>query len=306
MTLPRGEASRRAAISPSSTRCRTVRAISPRGRSRATAEFVRRDRAPSEAPAERGGEAARLGRRRRRGPHDVRRALHARVACRGVARADARSSRSRHGARVRRHVLQEQRRVRPRGRRPPRRPIADFLTPLVPDGASRPRVGRCDSAAALGRLRRASFASVLVSDGVASAGLRAARRASPTRCATRRRGRAAVLAVPVGSDADESTLAEIARGGGGVVVPYAPGRARRGRGARASLVAGAGALLRDVERRAPRRALRHGPDGALDDARGRRDVRGREDARELARARATSSSAETRAASRSRRATRST
>ena len=120
--------------------------------------------------------------------------------------------------------------------------IGDFLAPLVPDGAS-DLASAVRSAAAFGDPSR-ELRVVLVSDGVASAGYkRASRLADEVRDATPKY--AAVLAVPVGSDADEETLGEIARGGGGVVVPYAPG-ARVEDVVFALAGAGAGALLRDA------------------------------------------------------------
>jgi len=120
--------------------------------------------------------------------------------------------------------------------------VNDFLSPLVPDGAS-DLAGAVRNASSLGDPSR-ELRVVLVSDGVASAGYkRASRLADEVRDATPKNG--AVFAVPVGSDADDDTLSEIARGGGGVVVPYAPG-ARTEDVVFALAGAGAGALLRDA------------------------------------------------------------
>jgi len=120
--------------------------------------------------------------------------------------------------------------------------VNDFLTPLVPDGAS-DLAGAVRNASALGDPSR-ELRVVLVSDGVASAGYkRASRLADEVRDALPKNG--AVFAVPVGSDADDDTLSEIARGGGGVVVPYGPG-ARTEDVVFALAGAGAGALLRDA------------------------------------------------------------
>ena len=100
-------------------------------------------------------------------------------------------------------------------------------------------------ATALGEAGR-ELRVVLVSDAVASAGYkRPSRLAAEVADATRAATSAAVLTVPVGSDADRDTLAEIARGGGGVLVPYAPGE-RTSEVALALAGAGAGELLRDV------------------------------------------------------------
>ena len=120
--------------------------------------------------------------------------------------------------------------------------VNDFLSPLVPDGAS-DLAGAVRSASALGDPSR-ELRVVLVSDGVASAGYkRASRLAEEVRDSVPKNG--AVFAVPVGSDADDDVLSEIARGGGGVVVPYAPG-ARTEDVVFALAGAGAGALLRDA------------------------------------------------------------
>ncbi|HSQ62636.1 MAG TPA: VIT domain-containing protein [Polyangiaceae bacterium] len=121
---------------------------------------------------------------------------------------------------------------------------AHFLETLTPDGAS-DLVGMVRSAAALGAADR-ELRVVLVSDGLASAGYeRPSRLAEEVSDAMGSRPGAALFAVPIGSDADENTLAEMARGGGGVVIPYAPGEAASDV-AVAVAGAGAGALLREA------------------------------------------------------------
>jgi hypothetical protein len=120
--------------------------------------------------------------------------------------------------------------------------VGDFLGPVVPDGAS-DLVSAVRSASALGETGR-ELRVVLVSDGVATAGYeRASRVAEEVRDAVP--SDAAVIAVPVGSDANADVLGEIARGGGGVVVPYAPGE-RVNDVVLAVAGAGAGELLRDA------------------------------------------------------------
>ena len=121
--------------------------------------------------------------------------------------------------------------------------IADFLTPIVPDGAS-DLASAVRSAGETGEAGR-ELRVVVVSDGVASAGYRrAASLEDEARDATPKD--AAVFAVPVGADADATSLASIARGGGGVVVSYAPGE--RAEDVAVTLAgAGAGALLRDAK-----------------------------------------------------------
>src|SRR4029079_4547621 len=59
-------------------------------------------------------------------------------------------------------------------------------------------------------------------------------------------GRGEVVTVPIGADADTVALAEIAPGGGGVVVPYQPGQ-RLESTAIEVLNAAYGTTLRDVE-----------------------------------------------------------
>ena len=121
-----------------------------------------------------------------------------------------------------------------------------FLQGITPDGAS-DLVGAVRAAANLaghesGRALRIS----VLSDGVATAGYR-----SPARVAADVTGalgdvRSAVVTVPIGADADVNLLADIARGGGGVVVPYQPGQ-RLETTAIEVLNATYGTTLRDVE-----------------------------------------------------------
>ena len=59
-------------------------------------------------------------------------------------------------------------------------------------------------------------------------------------------GRSLVVAVPIGADADTALLSDVARGGGGVVVPYQPGQ-RLEEAALDVLNATYGTALRDVE-----------------------------------------------------------
>jgi hypothetical protein len=121
--------------------------------------------------------------------------------------------------------------------------IADFLTPIVPDGAS-DLSSAVRSAATTSTEAGRELRVVVVSDGVSTAGYsRAGRLEDESRAATPKD--AAVLAVPVGDDADTNALSAIARGGGGVVVPYAPGE-RTEDIALALAGAGEGALLRDA------------------------------------------------------------
>ncbi len=98
-----------------------------------------------------------------------------------------------------------------------------FLGAVEPDGAS-DLVGAVRSAGSLGgRDASHDLRVVLLSDGIASAGYRSTGRISVEVHDALAGSHDEAVAVPIGADADTLTLAEIARGGGGVVVPYAPG-----------------------------------------------------------------------------------
>lgn len=98
-----------------------------------------------------------------------------------------------------------------------------FLGAVEPDGAS-DLIGAVRSASALGgRDASHDLRVVLLSDGIASAGYRSTDRISAEAHDALAGSHDEAVAVPIGADADTLTLGEIARGGGGVVVPYAPG-----------------------------------------------------------------------------------
>jgi len=128
-----------------------------------------------------------------------------------------------------------------------------FLAGVTPDGAS-DLVGAVRRAAGEGgRDAGRDLRVVLLSDGNASAGYRRPERlagevtsALAPSNGTSLDARSLVVTVPIGSDADVASLAEIARGGGGVVVPYAPGEALE-TAALDVLNATYGTTLRDVE-----------------------------------------------------------
>jgi hypothetical protein len=121
-----------------------------------------------------------------------------------------------------------------------------FLADVTPDGAS-DLVGAVRAAAsASGRDPARDLRVVLLSDGAASAGYRRTERLSDEVGSAIADARALVVAVPIGTDADVVALAEIARGGGGVVVPYAPGEELE-TAALDVLNATYGTTLRDVE-----------------------------------------------------------
>ena len=86
----------------------------------------------------------------------------------------------------------------------------------------------------------------MLSDGVATAGYRSPARVSSEVADAVSDARSLVVAVPIGADADVNLLSDIARGGGGVVVPYQPGQ-RLEATAIEVLNATYGTTLRDVE-----------------------------------------------------------
>jgi hypothetical protein len=124
--------------------------------------------------------------------------------------------------------------------------VDTFLSGTEPDGAT-DLVGAVRAAAGLGgHDRTRDLRVVLVSDGIASAGYRRPERLSTEVRDVLTSGRDEVIAVPIGADADVLTLKEIARGGGGVVVPYSPGEMLE-TAALEVLNATYGITLRDVE-----------------------------------------------------------
>jgi len=121
-----------------------------------------------------------------------------------------------------------------------------FLAQVEPDGAS-DLVGAVRAAEGVaGHDRARDLRVVLISDGIATAGYRRVERlASEVHDALASPGDEIIVA-PIGSDADTTALAEIARGGGGAVVPYAPGEMLE-TAALDVLNATYGITLRDVE-----------------------------------------------------------
>ncbi|MBX3222179.1 MAG: FecR domain-containing protein [Labilithrix sp.] len=121
-----------------------------------------------------------------------------------------------------------------------------FLGGVTPDGAS-DLVGAVRAASKLaGHEEGRDLRVALLSDGVATAGYRSAARVSAEIADAALGARSLVVAVPIGADADVNLLSDIARGGGGVVVPYQPGQ-RLEATAIEVLNATYGTTLRDVE-----------------------------------------------------------
>ena len=121
-----------------------------------------------------------------------------------------------------------------------------FLQGITPDGAS-DLVGAVRAATKLGgRDDGRDLRIALLSDGVATAGYRSASRVAAEVAGAVGDARSLVVTVPIGADADVELLSDLARGGGGVVVPYQPGQ-RLESTAIEVLNATYGTTLRDVE-----------------------------------------------------------
>ena len=124
--------------------------------------------------------------------------------------------------------------------------VSTFLAGHTPDGAS-DLVGAVRTASQVaGHDKGRDLRVVLLSDGVATAGYRSNGRIATEVSEAMSEARAEVVTVPIGADADVTLLGEIARGGGGVVVPYQPGQRLEGT-ALEVLNATYGTTLRDVE-----------------------------------------------------------
>jgi hypothetical protein len=121
--------------------------------------------------------------------------------------------------------------------------VERFLGGIEPDGASdlAGAVRAARAAAGGGRALRV----VYLGDGTPSAGpTRPAHLEAAVRAALPA-GDASVVAVALGAEADTTSLAALARGGGGVVVPYVPGQ-KLASAAIDALTAAYGTVLRDV------------------------------------------------------------
>ncbi len=121
-----------------------------------------------------------------------------------------------------------------------------FLSGVTPDGAS-DLVGAVREASRVaGRDGSRDLRVTLLSGGHATAGHRATDRvADEVRDAVGDLAHTSVLAVPIGGDSDVTFLSEVARGGGGVVLPYQPGE-RLATAALDVLNASYGTVLRDA------------------------------------------------------------
>lgn len=124
--------------------------------------------------------------------------------------------------------------------------VERFLGSIEPDGGSDLAAAMSAARTAAGPTNGKELRVIYLGDGTPSVGptrpahLEAAVRSSLPN------GEGAVVAVALGADADTTSLAALARGGGGVVVPYVPGQ-KVSSAALDVLGAAYGVVLRDVE-----------------------------------------------------------
>jgi hypothetical protein len=123
-----------------------------------------------------------------------------------------------------------------------------FLTATEPAGASDLVAQLRDAAraAATDAIAGRDLRYVYVGDGASTVGWRRPEHLTAEVSALVPRGSATVTAVAIGGDADAQSLGALARGGGGVLVPYVPGERVRA-AALSMLEATYGVMLRDPE-----------------------------------------------------------
>ncbi|WP_438016365.1 FecR domain-containing protein [Sorangium sp. So ce315] len=124
--------------------------------------------------------------------------------------------------------------------------VERFLGRIEPDGGTDLAAAMIAARAAAGPLEGKELRIIYLGDGTPSVGpTRPAHVEAAVRGAVPADG-AAVVAVALGSDADTTSLRALARGGGGVMVPYVPGQ-RVASAAQSVLGAAYGLVLRDPE-----------------------------------------------------------
>jgi len=138
----------------------------------------------------------------------------------------------------------------PGGLQPPSQQAAAtagrFLEDIEPEGASDITAILGEACDAAGHDSKRSLRIIYIGDGTPTVGpirpayvTRAVRQTLPA-------GQGTLTAVAIGADSDLDTLRAVARGGGGVVLPYSPGESTS-EAAYAALGAAYGTALRDVE-----------------------------------------------------------
>jgi Mg-chelatase subunit ChlD len=124
--------------------------------------------------------------------------------------------------------------------------VERFLGGIEPDGGSDLAAAMSAARTAAGPTNGKELRVIYLGDGTPSVGpTRAAHLEAAVRSSLPN-GDGAVVAVALGADADITSLAALARGGGGVVVPYVPGQ-KVSSAALDVLGAAYGVVLRDVE-----------------------------------------------------------
>lgn len=124
--------------------------------------------------------------------------------------------------------------------------VERFLGGIEPDGGSDLAAAMSAARTAAGPMNGKELRVIYLGDGTPSIG---PTRPSHLEAAVRSampNGDGAVVAVALGADADMTSLTALARGGGGVVVPYVPGQ-KVASAALEALGAAYGVVLRDVE-----------------------------------------------------------
>jgi tetratricopeptide (TPR) repeat protein len=136
--------------------------------------------------------------------------------------------------------------------------IGEFLASVTPDGAS-DLAGAIAAAAAVGGKNGASLRLIYFGDGAPTLG--PVRPASVTRAVVQAipAGRGTVTAVAIGPESDLQMLGALARGGGGVALPYVPGQTTT-EAAFAVLGSVYGSVLRDVTLGLPEQMHEVAPD----------------------------------------------
>jgi vault protein inter-alpha-trypsin-like protein/FecR-like protein/VWA domain-containing protein len=124
--------------------------------------------------------------------------------------------------------------------------VERFLGGIEPDGGSDIAAAMSSARTAAGPVNGKELRVIYLGDGTPSVGpTRPAHLEAAVKSAMPS-GDGAVVAVALGADADMTSLAALARGGGGVVVPYVPGQ-KVATAALEALGAAYGVVLRDVE-----------------------------------------------------------
>ncbi|MBK8254178.1 MAG: FecR domain-containing protein [Polyangiaceae bacterium] len=124
--------------------------------------------------------------------------------------------------------------------------VEKFLATIEPDGGSDIGTWISSARAAAGSTRDKELRVIYLGDGTPTVGATRASHLEAAAKAAMPAGDGAIVAVALGSDADMTAMTALARGGGGVVVPYVPGQ-KVSTAALEVLSAAYGVVLRDPE-----------------------------------------------------------